>query len=66
MRIQIDRNADAAYIRLSETAIAESEQVQSGIVLDFDASGEVVGIELLEVSQHMPQAILNKVVVETA
>ncbi|MFZ5509022.1 MAG: DUF2283 domain-containing protein, partial [Pseudomonadota bacterium] len=41
MKIEYDPTADALYVRLSEAAIIESEQVQPGVILDFDASGKV-------------------------
>ncbi len=40
------------YIRLRAAKVAESEEVHPGVVLDFDAHGEVVGGELLDVSQR--------------
>ncbi len=52
MKIRIDHEADAIYLPLSDEPIVESELVASGIVLDFGASGEVVGIEVLEVSRR--------------
>ena len=45
-----DPEADAAYIYLGESKILESEEVAPGNVLDFDAEGRVVGIEILSAS----------------
>lgn len=53
MRLKIDENADALYLRLDETAIVESEEVRPGVVLDFNESGEVVGVEILGVSKRV-------------
>jgi len=53
VKIQIDREADALYIRLTESAIVESEEVRPGIILDFDAQGQVVGFEMLRISSRM-------------
>ncbi|MCC7354074.1 MAG: DUF2283 domain-containing protein [Anaerolineae bacterium] len=50
MRLKIDKENDALYLRLDETAIVESEEVQPGVVLDFDKDGRVVGIEILALS----------------
>ncbi|HEX9660427.1 MAG TPA: DUF2283 domain-containing protein [Rhodothermales bacterium] len=50
MRLKIDRENDALYFRLDETEIVESEEVQPGVILDFDKSGRVVGIEMLALS----------------
>jgi uncharacterized protein YuzE len=52
MKFEYDPNADALYVRLSEEKIMESEQVQPGIVLDFNEAGQVVGIEVLAASKR--------------
>jgi uncharacterized protein YuzE len=36
------------YVRFAETPIVESEEVSDGVVLDFDAEGRIVAIEVLE------------------
>jgi uncharacterized protein YuzE len=66
MRVRMDEAADALYIRLQETAIVESEEVSPGVILDFDESGRVVGIEMLGVRQRLPGADLKRVEVEVA
>ena len=43
-----DQNADAVDLTLSDVAVENSEEVSAGIVLDFDVSGRVVGIEILD------------------
>uniref|UniRef100_A0A7C4TB13 DUF2283 domain-containing protein n=1 Tax=candidate division WOR-3 bacterium TaxID=2052148 RepID=A0A7C4TB13_UNCW3 len=53
MRLKMDKENDALYFRLDESGIVESEEVQSGIVLDFDADGKVVGIEILNLSTRI-------------
>jgi len=48
-----DPESDAAYIYLGDSEILESEEVSPGIVLDFDAEGRVVGIEVLSASRTL-------------
>jgi uncharacterized protein YuzE len=52
MRLKVDKENDALYFRLDESSIVESEEVQPGVVLDFNADGKVVGIEILNLSQQ--------------
>jgi uncharacterized protein YuzE len=52
MKIEFDQQADAMYIRLRAGTVAESDEVRPGVVLDFDAEGRVLGIEMLDVSQR--------------
>ena len=51
MKIKVDLESDTLYFRISEDAIEESEEVSKGLVLDYDASGKVVGIEVLNVKE---------------
>ena len=66
MRMTMDKEADALYIRFDEAKIVESEEVSDGIILDFDASGRVVGFEMLYVRQRFPDADLSRIDVEMA
>jgi uncharacterized protein YuzE len=50
MRLKVDKESDALYFRLDEQAVVESEEVQPGVILDFDQNGRVVGIEILDLS----------------
>lgn len=66
MRLHVDEKADALYIRLDDSAVVESEEVRPGVVLDFDAQGRVVGLEMLRVKESLPEADLRKVQLEIA
>jgi uncharacterized protein YuzE len=52
MKIEYDQQADAIYIRLRAGSVAESDEVRPGVVLDFDSEGQVLGIEMLDVSKR--------------
>ena len=56
MKMRYDEKTDAFYLRLDDSKIVESEEVRPGIVLDFNSSKEVVGIELLGVKRRVPAA----------
>ena len=66
MRLKIDKESDALYFRLDESAIVESEEVQPGIVLDYDAENRVVGIEILGLSSRVAPEQLRVFQFETA
>ena len=55
MRLHVDQEADALYLRLDESKIIESEEVSPGVVLDFNQQNQVVGIEMLNLSKRAPQ-----------
>ncbi len=50
MKLKVDRESDALYLRLDESVIVESEEVQPGVVLDYDKDARLVGIEILSLS----------------
>ena len=52
MKIEYDPAIDALYVRLADTKVIDSEQVQPGIILDFDADGKVVAVEVLNASKR--------------
>lgn len=64
MKLTVRKDNDALYLRLDDTAIVESEEVSDGIILDYNAEGKVVGIEVLYVSQRSPDS-LQQILVET-
>ena len=53
MKLNLDEDTDTLYLRLDESAIVESEEVQSRVVLDFNADNQVVGIEMLNISKRV-------------
>jgi uncharacterized protein YuzE len=61
MRVRYDPDADALYIRLDETPIANSAEVGPGIVLDYDSAGRVVGIEVLDAARRLPGADFRRI-----
>jgi uncharacterized protein YuzE len=66
MRLKVDRENDALYFRLDESKIVESEEVQPGVILDFDTEGRVVGIEILQLSSRVAPERLKVLQFETA
>ena len=46
MKLNYHRETDALYIDLSEQTSVESREISEGIVLDHDAAGHLVGIDI--------------------
>ncbi len=65
MRLKIDKENDALYLRLDEAEIVNSEEVQPGVILDFNKDNRVVGIEILDLSLRVGKENLNLVQLET-
>lgn len=59
MRVRLDREADALYVRLDESPVFESEEIRPGVMIDLDERGEIIGLEMLRVSRRLPSAELT-------
>jgi uncharacterized protein YuzE len=47
------------YLRLDESKIIESEEVQPGIALDYNDNKQVVGVEILRVKSGLAQTTVS-------
>ena len=65
MKIRVDEQADALYLRLDDSAIVESREVAPGVVLDYNAQDQIVGIELLHLSKRTPKLDLHQLLIQT-
>lgn len=61
MKMHYDPNSDALYLRLDDSQIIESAEVQPGIILDYDANNQVIGVEILRVKERVPSADLQHI-----
>jgi uncharacterized protein YuzE len=52
MKIRYDPEVDILTILLSEEPVEESDESKPGVILDYAANGDVVGIEILEASRR--------------
>ena len=55
MRLHVDKEADALYLRLDDSKIIESEEVAPGVIVDFNAKNRAVGVEVLYISKRAPK-----------
>lgn len=55
MKIKYDKELGILYIRFSDEKVQESDIEKPGVVLDFDAKGGIVAIEILNASRKIPQ-----------
>ncbi len=65
MKLKVDHKNDALYFRLNESAIIDSEEVKPGVILDYDANDNVIGIEILGLSKRVPLEMLKSLQFET-
>lgn len=62
MKLNYYADTDSLYIDLSEQPSVESREISEGVVVDYDAKGNLVGIDIDNASQkvQLQQLILNK------
>ena len=64
MKIEYSHTADAIYVYFREVEAARSDDIAEGVVVDFDAQGQIVGIEILDVSSRLSAKDLANVTIE--
>jgi len=50
MRSRYDPEADALVLRFADAPVVESAEIKPGLILDFDADGRIVALEILDAS----------------
>ncbi len=55
MKLIYDKETDTLYLKLNEGEVVESDEDKPGLILDYDADGNILGIEILNASQKVNQ-----------
>lgn len=61
MDITYDKEADAMYIEFQKGKFAKNKKIDEETIIDLDKDGNLLGIELLDVSKRIPLESLSEV-----
>jgi uncharacterized protein YuzE len=54
VRVIYDPQTDTLTVFFADTPVAESDEEKPGVILDYDPMGNLVTLEILEASRHVP------------
>lgn len=64
MKLEYDKDVDAAYIYIEDNikdgGVTKTIELNDNIILDFDAKGKLIGVEILNASKVLNEKILLK------
>ncbi len=62
MTFEYDAQADILRMIFKDTPIEESDEEQPGVIVDYDADGNVVGVEVLDALKRMTDEIASNAI----
>jgi len=64
MKVVYDRQTDTLTVIFADAPVAESDEDKPGVILDYDASGNLVSLEILDASRRV--ALPNRIEYQVA
>ncbi|TRZ77169.1 DUF2283 domain-containing protein [bacterium] len=62
MKFHLDKKQDALYMRFNDNPYFESDEIQEGIIFDYDQRGKIIAIEILDASKRLPRNFKSQLI----
>lgn len=59
MEVTYDKEAQAVYIAFSKAPFESNKKVNETTIVDLDKEGNIIGLEMLDVSEQMAKSFLS-------
>ena len=59
MKLHYYPETDSLYIELKSTPGAEAREIVEGLIVDFDANGDVVGLDIDHASKKLDSSVVE-------
>ena len=66
MKADYDPQVDVLSVVFSDAPVEESDEVKPGVILDYDAAGNVVAMEILDASRRVENPGIMEFMVHAA
>jgi uncharacterized protein YuzE len=63
MKVEYDKTADTLTVIFKTGVVSESDETTSGVILDYDAAGNLLSLEVLDASRRVDEP--NRVTLST-
>jgi len=60
IKMWFDEEADILYLSLAEGVVVDSEEVAENVRLEYDEKGEMIGIEIFNISRMIANSIAKR------
>lgn len=64
MKISFDPKYDVLYLKFSEDKIADTIEVDGGVLIDYGDHGQMIGIEIINASSLIKAHPLQEIVIK--
>lgn len=66
MKADYDSQVDVLTVVFSNAPVEESDEIKPGVIVDYDAAGNVVGLEILDASRRVQNPAAMEFTVKAA